>query len=211
MKTILTIFFVIIRILGFGQTNPEDIILVYDSLNPNGTVILKSELVSDLDSLSRFLIDDMQEKLMTKKDSATIRNLLIGKWTLESVQRVNGIPFNLQAYEKMQYKIDDKFVLENPDDTVRGYWKVINERHGNLHLTYDEPQIAIKDKNILKLLPEEQIKSLTYSSGIKVIKEIDSKMLLLMTFIPENTENINDMFYRLILTTYRKNLINTSR
>ncbi|MFN8255021.1 MAG: hypothetical protein U0W24_04990 [Bacteroidales bacterium] len=204
MKATLTIILAIITNLGYGQTNPEDIILVYDSLNPNGKMILKNDLVSDLDSLSTFLLDETQEKILTQNDSVTIRKSLIGKWTLTSVERVNGMPFNLQSYQNIQFSEDGKFIFENPNDTVLGTWNAIKERNGNLHLSYNEPQIAIKDKEILKLLPKEQIDALTYSSETKAIKEIDDNTLVFMTFILENTENIDDMFYRLILTTYKR-------
>ncbi|MDX1783192.1 MAG: hypothetical protein R3361_03450, partial [Aequorivita vladivostokensis] len=68
MKQKLLIFlFAILSSSTFGQTNPEDIIIVYDSLNPRGKIILKSELASNLDSLSTHLVDDKRIELLTKK------------------------------------------------------------------------------------------------------------------------------------------------
>lgn len=204
MKMTLTLFFAILTSFGYSQTNPENLILVYDSLNSEGKLILKSDLVSDLDSLSIFLFDEMEEKLLVQKDSITIRKMLVGKWKLKSIERVNGAPFNLESYQNIQFSEKGECILENLNDTVLGTWNVVNESIGNLRLKYNEPQIMIKDKEILKLLPPEQIKSLTYSSGIKAIKEIDNNILVFMSFIPQNTENIDNMFYRLILTTYER-------
>ena len=192
----------------FGQTDAEDIILVYDSLNPNGKVVLKSELLYNLDSLSLFLVDDVRDELMTKMDSTTIRNFLIGSWTLESVKRINEKPYSLQVDEKMQFHEDGNFVIINTGNTSIGTWTVMMKNNGNLHLSYDEPQISIKDKEILNLLTAEQIKSMTFSSSIEFIKQVDSKTLVLMTFVPENPKHsgdVDDMFFRLILATYKKN------
>ena len=205
MKISLTIILTIITNLGYSQTNPEDIVIVYDSLNPNGKVIIKSDLISDLDSLSTFLLDDMKEKLLTQSDSATIRKSLIGKWTLIRVERINGLPVNLQSYQNMHFSEDGKFIFVNPNDIVHGTWNVIKETNGKLHFSFNEPQIAIWDKEILELLTKKQIDAMTYSSDTKSIKEINNDTLVFFTFIPENTQNSEDMFYRLILTTYKKN------
>ncbi|SDX46762.1 hypothetical protein [Aequorivita viscosa] len=68
MKQKLLIFlFTILSSSTFGQTNPEDIIIVYDSLNPSGKIILKSKLASNLDSLSTHLVDDKRTDLLIKK------------------------------------------------------------------------------------------------------------------------------------------------
>ena len=185
--------------------NPENILWVYDSLNPKGRMVLKSDIISDLDSLSTLLFDEMQEKLFALKDSTTLRNALIGKWRLKSIERVNGIPFKLQSYENIQFSEQGEFILENINDTVRGRWNLVNARNGNLLYKYNKPQLAVKDKEILKLLSEEQIKSIAYNSGMMAIKIIDNDTLVFMTFIPQNTKNFDDTYYRLILTTYKRN------
>ena len=120
-------------------------------------MVLKSDIISDLDSLSTLLFDEMQEKLFALKDSTTLRNALIGKWRLKSIERVNGIPFKLQSYENIQFSEQGEFILENINDTVRGRWNLVNARNGNLLYKYNKPQLAVKDKEILKLLSEEQI------------------------------------------------------
>lgn len=204
MKATLATLFVLITIFGYSQTSPEDIIMVYDELNPNGKMILKSELVTNLDSLSLFLKDETEEKLLVQQDSSTIRNALIGKWTLESVERVNGIPFNLVSYQNLQFRESGEFSFERSNEKVQGTWTVRNKRKGTLLFNYYEPQLAIIDKEIIAQLPKEQIQALTFSSETRMIKAIDKDTLVFMTFIAGNPENIDDMFCRLILTTYKR-------
>ena len=201
---LLILLFTIFSSICFGQTNPEDIIIVYDSLNPNGKILLKSELMSNLDSLSTHLVDDKRSELLIKKDSLTIKNLLIGKWILESVKRTNGESFNLQTSQKLTFNENTNFIQIIKGDTITGKWLVKNEINSNLLLKYDKPQISIKDKEILKYLPEEQIKAMTYSSNNFSIMEINNQSLIFFTFIPENVENFDEMFFRLILITYKR-------
>src|SRR5690554_1926696 len=105
MKQKLLIFlFTILSSSTFGQTNPEDIIIVYDSLNPSGKIILKSKLASNLDSLSTHLVDDKRTDLLTKKDSSTLKKLLIGDWKLESAKRVNGKTLNIQTPDQIRFE-----------------------------------------------------------------------------------------------------------
>jgi len=188
----------------FCQTNPEDIIIVHDSLNPNGKIIIKSDLISDLDSLSIHLVDDKRNDLLAKKDILTIKKLLIGNWILESTKRVNGKPLNLHISKQFTFNENGDFIQMFKEDIIHGKWFVKKEINGNLVLNYNEPQISIKDKEILKHLSKEQIKAMTYSSNVFSIMEINEQSLIFSTFIPENTEQIDKMFYRLILITYKR-------
>ena len=201
---LLFLLFTIFSSICFGQTNPEDIIIVYDSLNPSGKMILKSELASDLDSLSIHLIDEKRNKLLTKKDTLTIKKLLIGNWKFERAKRINGKSFNLQTSEQITFEENRNFIQISKGDTIQGKWFVKNENNGNLLLKYDEPQISIKDKNILKYLPKEQIKAMTFSSNTLSIMEINKQSLIFTNFFPENIQQTDNMFYRLVLTTYKK-------
>ena len=201
---LLILLFTIFSSICFGQINPEDIIVVYDSLNPSGKVILKSELTSDLDSLSIHLVDEKRNELLTKKDSLTIKNLLTGKWKLESTKRINGKSFNLQSYEQLTFNENQNFIQVLEGKTTQGKWFLETKTNGNLRLKYNEPQFSITNKELLKHLPEEQLKALSFDSNTLSIMEINEELLIFATFIHENVGQIDDMFYRLILMTYRK-------
>lgn len=188
----------------FCQTNPEDIIIVRDSSNPKGKVILKSELISDLDSLSIHLMDDRKNDLLIKKDSLTIKNLLVGKWIFESAKRINGKTYNLQPSKQFTFDKNGNFTQIIKDESIKGKWFAKKEINGNLQLNYNEPQFLIKDKEIIKHLSKEQVKAMTYSSNVFSIMDINEQTLIFLNFIPENTNEKDKMFYRLILITYKR-------
>lgn len=190
--------------IGFGQVNPENIILEYDIQNGTEKVIFKNELSADFDSLSSQLIDEKRKELMSTKDSATIKNLIVGTWEIKNSVRVNGESANIQLEDKFIFSDNGEFLSYNRYDTVGGKWFIAISDLGNLKLEFDEPQTYIKDKAILKYLPKEQIEAMTYTSNILAIAEIDEQRLIFATFILTLYENIDDMHYRLILTTYLK-------
>src|SRR5690606_35222999 len=144
MKQKLLIFlFAILSSSTFGQTNPEDIIIVYDSLNPRGKIILKSELASNLDSLSTHLVVDKRIELLTKKDSSTIKKLLIGNWKLESAKRINGKTLNIQTPDQIRFDENQNFIQNLKGKILKGEWFVKQNPIGNLHLKYNERQFLI--------------------------------------------------------------------
>ena len=188
-------------IFGFGQVSPEDIIVVYDSLNPNGKVLLKSEMSKNLDSINVHLLEDKKLELLTKKDSLTIRKETIGRWNLNSIKTSNGTSYNLQVFEEIELTNDGEFNILDNEEIISGKWEL---RKGELVLNYNEPQCQIKDKALLKILPKEQIESLTYTSNFLSIRKIDNHNIEFMHFLPENIENIEEMFYILVLSNYIK-------
>lgn len=198
---LITLLIMQICTFGFSQVNPEDIIVVYDSLNPKGKVILKSEMSKNLDSIDIHLLEERKLELLTKKDSLLIRKEIIGRWNLNSVKTLNGKPYNLQVFEEMELTNDGIFNIVENKEIISGKWEISN---GELILKYNEPQCQIKDKAILKILPKEQIESLTYSSNFLSIRKIANTNIEFMHFLPENTENIDEMFYVLVLSNYVK-------
>jgi hypothetical protein len=186
---------------GFGQVSPEDIIVVYDSLNPKGKVLLKSEMSKNLDSINIHMLEDTRLDLLTKKDSLLISKEIIGSWNLNTIKTSSGKPYNLQVFEKIEIRNDGKFNILDNEEIISGKWEISK---GELTLNYDEPQCQIKDKALLKILPKEQIKSLTYSSNFLSIRKVDNKNIVFMHFLPENMENIDEMFYVLVLSNYVK-------
>ena len=205
MKQKLLIFlFTILSSSTFGQINPEDIIIVYDSLNPSGKIILKSKLASNLDSLSTHLVDDKRTDLMTKKDSSTLKKLLIGDWKLESAKRVNGKTFNIQTPDQIRFDENQNFIQILKGKISRGEWFVKQNLIGNLHLKYNERQFLITDEELIKQLPEEQIESMSFNSNILSIMEIDEEHLVFTNFVLENAQDFDNMFFRLVLITYIK-------
>lgn len=63
----------------------------------------------------------------------------------------------------------------------------------------------IKDKNILKYMDEQTIKSLTFSSEIISLAAIDSKrMIIRSSTIIGDPKNIDSTFYRIVLLSYVK-------
>ncbi|OAD92720.1 hypothetical protein A7A78_02080 [Aequorivita soesokkakensis] len=205
MKQKLLIFlFAILSSSTFGQTNPEDIIIVYDSLNPRGKIILKSELASNLDSLSTHLVDDKRIELLTKKDSSTIKKLLIGNWKLESAKRINGKTLNIQTPDQIRFDENQNFIQNLKGKILKGEWFVKQNPIGNLHLKYNERQFLITDEELIKQLPEEQIESMSFNSDILSIMEIDKEHLIFANFVLENAQDFDNMFFRLVLITYIK-------
>ncbi|GHC65135.1 hypothetical protein SAMN05421855_1146 [Ulvibacter litoralis] len=186
---------------GFGQVSPEDIIVVYDSINPKGKVLLKSEMSKNLDSINIHLLEDKKIELLTKKDSLLISKEIIGRWNLNSIKTSNGKPYNLQVFEKIELTNDGIFNILDNEEIISGKWEISK---GELILNYNEPQCQIKDKALLKILPKEQIESLTYSSNFLNIRKIDNTNIEFMHFLPENIENIDEMFYVLVLSNYVK-------
>ena len=201
MKQKLTLIFFLSFTFGLSQVSPEDLIIVYDSTNPKGKISLKSNLSNNLDSINIHLLEDKKIELLTKKDNLIIRTHIIGDWTLKSVERTNGIPYNLSVCEKIRFKKNGEFTIIENGKVIKGKWKI---NTGEITLNYNEPYCQIKDKYILDLLTKEQIKSVTYSSNILHIKEIDDKSIVFMHFLPENPENIDDMFYFLVQSIYIK-------
>jgi hypothetical protein len=200
-QKLITLLIILTCTLGFGQVSPEDIIVVYDSLNPKGKVLLKSEMSKNLDSINIHTLEDIRLELLTKKDNLLINKDIIGIWNLNSVKTSNGKPYNLQVFEKIEIMNDGKFNILDNKEIISGKWEV---NKGELTLNYDKPQCQIKDKALLKILPKDQIESLTYSSNIISIRKVDNKNIVFMHFLPENMENINEMFYVLVLSNYVK-------
>ncbi|WP_157957283.1 hypothetical protein [Winogradskyella tangerina] len=188
----------------FGQTDPEDIIVVYDSLNPNGKVILKSNLSSNLDSLSPHLVDDMRKELFIKKDSATISKLLVGKWKIKSVKRINGDSTNLIVQDSLVFGADHYYSQSSDGKTVEGKWILKTNMIGNVTIQYNEKQYPVLDENIIKALPKDYLESLSYDSNILSITELNEEYLILTTFLLENAHDFDTMFYRLVLKTYAR-------
>jgi len=200
-QKLITLLILLTCITGFGQVSPEDIIVVYDSINPNGKVLLKSEMSKNLDSINIHLLEDKKRELLTKKDSLIISKEIIGRWNLNSIKTSNGTPYNLQVFEEIELTNDGKFNILNNEEIISGKWEI---RKGELILNYNEPQCQIKDKALLKILPKEQIESLTYSSNFLSIRKIDNRNIEFMHFLHENIENIDEMFYILVLSNYIK-------
>ena len=200
-QKLITLLIILTYTSGFCQISPEDIIVVYDSLNPKGKVLLKSEMSKNLDSINIHMLEDKRLELLTKKDSLLISKEIIGSWNLNSVKTSNGKPYNLQVFEKIEITNDGKFNIIGNEEIISGKWEI---NKGELTLNYNEPQYQTKDKALLKILPKEQIESLTYSSNILSIRKIDKTNIEFMHFLPENTENIDQMFYVLVLSNYVK-------
>ncbi|WP_299115938.1 hypothetical protein [uncultured Winogradskyella sp.] len=200
-QKLITLLITLTCTFGFGQVSPEDIIVVYDSLNPKGKVLLKSEMSKNLDSINIHILDDKRLELLTKKDSLLISKEIIGSWNLNTIKTSSGKPYNLQVFEKIEIRNDGKFNILDNEEIISGKWEISK---GELTLNYDEPQCQIKDKALLKILPKEQIKSLTYSSNFLSIRKVDNKNIVFMHFLPENMENIDEMFYVLVLSNYVK-------
>ena len=200
-QKLITLLIILTCTFGFGQVSPEDIIVVYDSLNPKGKVLLQSEMSKNLDSINMHMLEDTRLKLLTKKDSLLISKEIIGSWNLNSVKTSNKKPYNLQVFEKIEITNDGKFNIVDNDEIISGKWKISK---GELILHYNEPQCHIKDKALLKIIPKEQIESLTYSSNFLSIRKVDNKNIVFMHFLPENIENIDEMFYVLVLSNYVK-------
>lgn len=196
-----TLIFIISCTFGFSQVNPEDIIIVYDSINPNGKVLLKSDLSKNLDSINIYQLQDKKIELLTKLDNLTIAKQIIGNWNLNSVERTNGLSYNLQVIDKIEFKENRKFKIYENKQVISGKWQINN---GELTLNFNKPQCQIKEKTILKMLSKDQIKSITYNSNILHIKEIDNKNIVFMNFLEENTDNVDDIFFILILSKYNK-------
>ena len=200
-QKLITLLIILTCTFGFGQVSPEDIIVVYDSLNPKGKVLLKSELSKNLDSINIHMLEDKRLELLTKKDSLLIRKEIIGRWNLNSIKTSNGKPYNLQVFEEIELTNDGKFNILNNEEIISGKWEISK---GELTLNYNEPQCQIKDKALLKILPKEQIESLTYNSNFLSIGKIDKTNIEFMHFLPENIENIDEMYYVLVLSNYKK-------
>lgn len=196
-----TLIFIISCTFGFSQVNPEDIIIVYDSINPNGKVLLKSDLSKNLDSINIYQLQDKKIELLTKLDNLTIAKQIIGNWNLNSVERTNGLSYNLQVIDKIEFKENRKFKIYENKQVISGKWQINN---GELTLNFNKPQCQIKEKTILKMLSKDQIKSITYNSNILHIKEIDNKNIVFMNFLQENTDNVDEIFFILILSKYNK-------
>jgi hypothetical protein len=190
-----------ISLVSFGQTNPEDIIVVRDVTNQTEKIILKSELSSDLDSLSMILMDEKREELLSKKEPTTISQLLIGSWKKEHSKRVNGKHAPLLTFEKITFKKNETFKQVAQGVKAKGKWTVKNNPVGNLRLQYNQTQTHIKDKDLLKLLPEEHIKAMSYDSNVLSVKEITETKLVMISFVALNGEH---QFFRMVLTTYSK-------
>lgn len=186
---------------GFGQVNPEDIILVYDSNNPEGKVLLKDEIAMNPDSFNVHMLEDKRIELTTKKDDLSITQEIVGRWNLNSIKTSNGEPYNLQVFKGIELTIDGKFNILDGEETISGEWEI---NKGNLILNYNEPQYQIKNKALLKILPKEQIESLTYSTNHLSIRKIDNSNIEFMHFLPENTESLDEMFYIIVLSNYTK-------
>jgi len=200
-QKLITLLIILNCTFGFSQVSPEDIIVVYDSLNPKGKVLLKSEMSKNLDSINIHMLEDKKLELLTKKDSLLIRKEIIGSWNLNTVNTSNGKPYNLQVFKKIEITNDGKFNIVDNEEIISGKWEI---NKGELILKYNEPQCQIKDKALLKILPKEQIESLTYSSNFLSIRKIDNNNIAFMHFLPENMENIDEMFYVLVLSNYVK-------
>lgn len=210
MKSNLIFFLLIFSTsVGFGQVSPEDIIIVYDSLNPNGKVILKDELSSNLDSLDGYLVNDKKIELMTKLDTITIKNLLIGTWIKESVKRINGENFNLVSAEQYIFNENLTYVEIHEDHSMEGKWSLGEILpSGSLKLTYDEPlkrELHMDMETMKKIYSDKMIEDLLFIRGNTLsIKSINEQMLVFMTFIPKHPEDFDDSSQMLILTTYKR-------
>ena len=201
MKPVLTIILLTMSTLGFGQVTAEDIIIVYDSLNPNGRTILKSDLASDLDSLDELLLEETRQKLLTTQDSEEVQKMLTGNWTLQSVKRTNGKTYNLATTKRYELYGDGSFREFSPDDTTNGNWELMEKQPGLLNLNYHRPKRVLPEE-ILKLLSEDmREKVATTENSTEYIREIDNRKLVLYVFLPIYGHHDK---YRLVLMTYIK-------
>lgn len=201
---ILFCLFAISSLGCLAQTNPEDIIVIYDVKNQDEKVILKSELSSNLDSLSMHLVDEKRSMLLSKKDSLTLRKFLVGHWSFKNSKRSNDKPSNLSSVDKYIFDQNGEFTQIKENDTASGTWFIEKSSRANLTLKFNNPQIAIKDKEILKYLPKDEIKKITFDSKLICIREINDEALVISSFILQNQTNFDNMFFRLVLTTYNR-------
>src|SRR6187402_657359 len=90
MKQFFLVFICLLVITcSFGQTNPKDIIIRYNS-DGSQEIINKNNLSTDPDSVDAILFSEVEEMYLMRLDSLEVLNRLIGKWTFTSALRTNG-------------------------------------------------------------------------------------------------------------------------
>ncbi len=191
---------------SFGQANPEDIIIKYNS-DGSKEIINKSDLSTDPDSVDSMLFSEVEEMYLMRLDSLEVLNRLVGKWTFTSAQRTNGRNFKSGNTNSYEFKRDGTFVSIYADEKLEGKWTVHEGGNAVINLAYDKPKVLIKDKNVLKYLDKETLKSVTFSSEIISFVTINStSMTIRSSTIVGDPKGINDTFYRIILLNYDKSM-----
>lgn len=193
-------------ICSFGQTNPEDIIIRYNS-DGSREVINKNDLSMNPDSVDLMLVSEVEEMYLMRLDSMTLLKRLIGKWTFKSAQRTNGKNINSGSASSYEFRKDGTFVLRDADERIEGKWTVHHGGNAVISLAYDKPRVAIKDKNVLKYLDKEALKAITFSSETISLTAINStKMTIRSSVIVSHPKGVNNVFYRIVLLNYDKSL-----
>jgi hypothetical protein len=189
----------------FGQTNPEDIIIRYNS-DGSKDVINKKDLVSDPDSVDAMLFQDVEKMYLLKIDSLELLNKIAGKWTFRSAQRVNGMDFSSSNASSYEFRRNGSFASIDGGEKLEGKWNVEEGGDAVIRLAYDKPKVIIKDKNILKQLDKETLKSVTFSSEIISLVTITStSMIVRSSTIIKDSQDTGNFFYRIVLLNYEKN------
>lgn len=200
----LVLLFVNVFTFSFGQTNPENIIIQYNS-DGSQTIINKNDLSTDPDSVDVMLFYETQEMYRMKLDSLELLNRLVGKWTFSSAKRTNGKDSNASGAITYEFKKNGAFVSIDAGERLSGKWTVDTGGYAVITLKYDKPKVMIKDKKVLKTLDKETLKSITFSSETITLAAIDSTSLTITSStIAGDRNDVSKMFYRIILLHYDK-------
>ena len=207
MRQFFLIFiYLLVITCSFGQTNPEDIIIKYNS-DGSKEIINKNDLSTDPDSVDSMLLSEVEEMYLMRLDSLEVLNRLVGKWTFTSAQRTNGRNFKSGNTSSYEFKRDGTFVSIYADEKLEGKWTVHEGGNAVINLAYDKPKVLIKDKNVLKYLDKETLKSVTFSSEVISFVTINStSMTIRSSTIVSDPKGVNDTFYRIILLNYDKSM-----
>ena len=195
----------------YAQTDPEDIIIIYDDEHKDGRLVHKSDLSADLDSLNEYFLMDKRAGLAIKSDSTTLRKRLIGKWSYKGSERANGLPYDLRDAEVMEFKADGSFYEVEENDTLFASWKISTEkpdRIPSVEITFSKPRLMIDDPEIIKQLSPQAIASVTFPGESHYIHQLNENKLVFYLFnLIANDfeeEKNRELHYRLILSTYVK-------
>lgn len=190
----------------WSQTNPEKFLIKFDSLNQIEAIILNDDLSSNLDSLSPELMEEKQRELLDNVDAVAIQKFIAGVWSLQSNTHAGGTASDLQVPDQYIFYKNGRFSSTTPGDSILGKWQIEPSDFSNFRLDFDVPQIGIKDKEILKYLPQEQIQAMTYQSTMLSICYLDKHNLVFSTFLPATSDDPDEdqLFFKLILTRYSK-------
>lgn len=115
----------------FAQTNPEDIIIRYNS-DGSRDIINKKDLSMDPDSVDSMLFHKAQQIYTIKLDSLDLLSKLTGKWIFESAKRTNGKVINWSGTIAYEFNDDGAFVSRDKEGKITGKWtlsKSVECRH----------------------------------------------------------------------------------